>query len=89
MCRPDMWGDNVLFDLARLQTNCDVSRMMMASEAIVDGASPEFIVASWWPYTQYHILPHNDMADVLFVDGHVKALGAGAVFSNYPGILQQ
>ncbi len=89
MCRPDMWGDTVLFDLARLQTTCDVSRMLMVSEAIAEGASPEFFVTAWWPYTQYHVFPHNDMAQVLFVDGHVKALGAGAIFSNYPGILAQ
>jgi prepilin-type N-terminal cleavage/methylation domain-containing protein/prepilin-type processing-associated H-X9-DG protein len=89
MCRRDLYGDTVLFDLARIQTTCDVARMMMATETTIEGAAPDFFIPNWWPYTQYHVFPHYDRAQILFVDGHVKSIGQDAAFNAYPGIMTQ
>ena len=89
MCRPDMWGGNTLYDLARIQYQYDVARMFMVGEGIVETAPPDWFMPAWWQYTQWHEFWHNDTSDVLFVDGHAKALGKGARFSWYPGLLLQ
>lgn len=89
MCRLDMsLGFDPLFDLARIQHRWDVSRMFMVGEAIREGIAPNFFITEWWPYGEYHDFLHNDRSDVLFVDGHVKALGPGSIFDAYPGVLQ-
>jgi prepilin-type N-terminal cleavage/methylation domain-containing protein/prepilin-type processing-associated H-X9-DG protein len=87
LCRIDMLGGNALYDLARIQTNYDVARVMLVTEIPCDGMAPDFFVPAWWPYLQYHQLVHNDHAEVVFVDGHVKAYGLGAKFNSYPGTL--
>ncbi len=89
MSRMDMWGGNTLFDLARIQLQYDVARMFMVGEGIVETAPPNWFMPAWWPYTQWHQFWHNDTSNVLFVDGHVKALGPGARFTWYPGLLTQ
>jgi prepilin-type N-terminal cleavage/methylation domain-containing protein/prepilin-type processing-associated H-X9-DG protein len=91
ICRLDMQsaGEAAFFDLARIQTSFDVSRMLMVTETVADGAAPDFFVMRWWQQPQYHIFPHDNMAEVLFVDGHVKPYGAGAPFDSYPGLLAQ
>ena len=89
MCRPDMWGGNTLYDLARLQIDFDVARLFMVGEGLADGMPPDWFAAAWWHYSQYHFFAHNEHSNVLFVDGHVKALGKQARFNFYPGLLLQ
>ncbi len=89
LCRLDMWGGQTLFDLARIHSDYDVARLFMAGEGLADGMPPDWFAPAWWQYEQYHRFLHNEQSDVLFVDGHVKALGKGARFSFYPGILEQ
>lgn len=88
MCRVDMFGGNTLFDLARIQYTCDVAAMFMIGEAVRDIAPPQWFYPAWWPYVEYHDFLHNGQANVAFVDGHVKSLGPGASFTEYPGLLK-
>jgi prepilin-type processing-associated H-X9-DG protein len=84
----DMWGGNTLYDSARINTSYDVARLFMVGEAVTDIAPPSWFYPAWWPYPEYHEFLHHDQADVAFVDGHVKNCSRGAVFSDYPGLLQ-
>jgi prepilin-type processing-associated H-X9-DG protein/prepilin-type N-terminal cleavage/methylation domain-containing protein len=88
MCRVDMFGGNALFDLARIHYTADVAAMFMLGEAVRDIAPPQWFYPAWWPYPEYHEFLHSERANVAFVDGHVKSLGPGAAFTDYPGLLR-
>jgi prepilin-type N-terminal cleavage/methylation domain-containing protein/prepilin-type processing-associated H-X9-DG protein len=88
ICRLDMWGGNTLYDLSRIHYEYDVARMFMVGEGLADNMPPNWFAPAWWQYESYHKFYHNEQSDVLFVDGHVKALGRGARFNLYPGIMQ-
>jgi prepilin-type N-terminal cleavage/methylation domain-containing protein/prepilin-type processing-associated H-X9-DG protein len=90
MCRLDMWGGNTLYELSRIHYQYDVARVFMVGEGLVDLPTlpPNWFMPMWWQQPTYHEFWHHEQSDVLFVDGHVKALGRGASFNWYPGLLQ-
>lgn len=87
LCRIDMLGAKTLYDLPRIQISYDVAKVMLATEIPQEGMAPDFFVPAWWAYPKYHKLVHDDHAEVVFVDGHVKAYDLGAKFNSYPGTL--